>query len=154
MADRSGRGAGTTAAPAHGIELTGLFAQMLGVWYPSNYVVAAIDPGAGAAAAEALMAAGFGGNAIHLHDSETVCRATAAIYEQRTPVQRAGASFTRALTDEGLMAQDYFDEAKAGASVLAVLAPEPRLVEEARRILATHGARHIRFYGDTSVTDL
>jgi hypothetical protein len=42
----------------------------------------------------------------------------------------------------------------AAEAIWRMLAPEPRLVEEARRILATHGARHIRFYGDTSVTDL
>jgi hypothetical protein len=34
------------------------------------------------------------------------------------------------------MSQEYFEEAKAGASLIAVLAPEPRLVTEARQILA------------------
>jgi hypothetical protein len=29
------------------VELKGLYAQMLGVWYPRNYIVAAIDPGRG-----------------------------------------------------------------------------------------------------------
>ena len=43
------------------------------------------------------------------------------------------ASVSRALTDEGLMSQEYFEEAKAGASLIAVLAPEPRLVTEAGR---------------------
>jgi hypothetical protein len=44
------------------------------------------------------------------------------------------------------MSQEYFEEAKAGASLIAVLAPEPRLVTEARQVLAAHGARHMRFY--------
>ena len=70
------------------------------------------------------------------------------------PLQRAGAAVSRALTDEGLMSQDYFEEAEAGASLVAVLAPEPRLVTEAGRILASHGARRIRFYGDLTITDL
>jgi hypothetical protein len=60
----------------------------------------------------------------------------------------------RALTDEGLMSQEYFEEAEAGASLIVVLAPEPRLVTEARQILATHGARHMRFYDSKCITDL
>ena len=57
----------------------------------------------------------------------------AAITEQRTPLQRAAATVSRALTDEGLMSQKYFEESKAGASLIAVLALEPRLVTEAGR---------------------
>ena len=60
----------------------------------------------------------------------------------------------RAVMEDGLMAQEYFEEAKAGASVIAVVAPEPRLYTEAGRILATQGARRIRFYGTTAMTDL
>jgi hypothetical protein len=44
------------------------------------------------------------------------------------------------------MSQEYFEEAKAGASLIAVLAPDPRLVTEARQVLAARGARHMRFY--------
>ena len=50
-------------------------------------------------------------------------------------MQRAAASVNRALTDEGLMSQEYFEEAEAGASLIAVLAPEPRLVgEKSKRV--------------------
>ncbi len=52
------------------------------------------------------------------------------------------------------MSQEYIEAAKAGASLIAVRASEPRLVEEARRILGAHEARRMRFYGDRSVTDL
>jgi hypothetical protein len=52
------------------------------------------------------------------------------------------------------MSQEYFEEAEAGASLIAVLAPEPRLVAEARQTLASHGARRMRFYGDLTITDL
>jgi hypothetical protein len=48
---------------------------------------------------------------------------------ERTPMQRAAASVSRALTDEGLMSQ-------------------------ARQILATHGARHMRLYDSKCITDL
>ncbi len=44
--------------------------------------------------------------------------------------------------------------AQAGASLLAVLAPDSRLVDQARKILASHGARRMRFYGDKAITDL
>jgi hypothetical protein len=154
MVDGSEMGAGITAAPSQRIELKGLFAQILGVWYPKGYVVAAIGPAGGQEAVEALLAAGFGSNATHLRDSARVCQDSAAIYEQRTPLQRAGAAFSRAVTDEELMAQEYVEEAKAGASLIAVLASEPPLADEAREILVAHGARRVQFYGDTTITDL
>ncbi len=145
--------AASTAAPER-VELTGLFAMMLGAWYPKNYVLAAIDPTDGAAAVKALLSAGFGSNSVRLEDGAGVRRIRAAIYEQRTPLQRAAAAVSRALTDEGLMSQEYFEEAEAGASLIAVLAPEPRLVTEAGQILAAHGARRMRFYDDLCITDL
>jgi hypothetical protein len=154
MARERGRTAETSTAASEKIELKGLFAMMLGVWYPTNYVLAAIDPAKGTAAVKALLSAGFGSNSVRLDDSASVRRIRAAITEQRTPLQRAAATVSRTLTDEGLMSQQYFDEAEAGASLIAVLAPEPRLVTQARQILASHGARHMRFYGDKTITDL
>jgi hypothetical protein len=153
MKHESGRAAESSTTAPERIELKGLFAMMLGVWYPKNYIVAAIDPADGAAAVKALLSAGFGSNTVHLDDGARVRQIRAAIREQRTPLQRAAATVSRTLTDEGLMSQEYFDEAEAGASLVAVLAPEPRLVTEARQILASHGARHMRFYGDTTITD-
>jgi len=154
MKNESGQAGETSTAPAEKIELKGLFAMMLGVWYPRNYVVAAIDPSDGAAAAKALLSAGFGSNSVRLEDGARVLQIREAIKVQRTPLQRAAVNVSVALTDEGLMSQQYFDEAVAGASLLAVLAPEPRLVTEARQILASHRARRIRFYGDKTITDL
>jgi hypothetical protein len=145
---------GTSTAASERIELTGLFAMMLGVWYPRNYVVAAIAPAEGAKAEQALLAAGFGSNAVRLESGARVLAIREAIKAQRTPLQRAAVSVSAAVTDEGLMSRQYFEEAEAGASVIAVLAPEPRLVTAAREILASHGARHIRFYGDKTITDL
>jgi hypothetical protein len=148
------RAAETSAAPSERIELTGLFAMMLGVWYPRNYVVAAIDPPHGAAAVDALLSAGFGSNAVRHEDGVRVLEIKETITVQRTPLERAAVNVSAAITDEGLMGQQYFDEAEAGASLIAVLAPEPRLVTHAREILARHGARRIRFYGDRTITDL
>jgi hypothetical protein len=133
------------------IELNGVFAQMLGVWYPKDYLVAALDAADARAAVDDLLAAGFGDNAIHLHDSERVLRNATVIHEQRGVLQRAGAALSGAVTDEGLMSEEYLDEAKAGASLLAVRASEPPLTNEARRILAAHRARRMRFYGDRSI---
>jgi hypothetical protein len=141
-------------AVADRIELTGVFAQMLGVWYPKDYIVAAIDAADGAAAVEELLAAGFGTNAVHLHDSARVLQNAATIYGQRSALQRAGAALTGAVTDEGLLSQEYLEEATAGSSLIAVRASEPPLAEEAHRVLAAHGARRMRFYGDRSIVAL
>jgi len=154
MTEERGPAAGTSTAAPERVELGGLYAQMLGVWYPRNYIVAAIEPAEGARAVKALHTAGFGDNAVHLHDGARIAQIRAAIYEKRTPMQRAAAAVSRAVTDEGLMSQDYFDEAERGASLIAVLAPEPRLVTEAQQILVAHGARHMRFYDDKCITDL
>ena len=84
-----------------------------------------------------------------------LARSQAAITEpQCKPLQRAAASVSQALTDGGLMSQEYFAEAETGASLIAVLAPEPRLVTRARQILASCGARRMRFYGAATITDL
>ena len=96
----------------------------------------------------------FGSKSVRLEDGARLGQIRAAIYGQRTPLQRGAASVSRALSDEGSMRQEYFEEAEAGASLIAVLAPEPRLVTEARRILATQGARHMRFYESKCITDL
>jgi hypothetical protein len=53
-----------------------------------------------------------------------------------TALQRAGAAFTGAVTDEGLLSQEYLEEATAGSSLIAVRASEPPLAEEAHRVLA------------------
>jgi hypothetical protein len=154
MIEERGQTAGTSTAATEKVELKGLFTMMLGVWYPRNYILAAIDPKEGAAAVKALLAAGFGSNSVRLDDGARVGQIRAAIYEQRTPMQRAAAAVSRAVTDEGLMSQEYFAEAEAGASLIAVLAPEPRLVTEAQQILAAHGARHMRYYDSKCITDL
>ena len=106
------------------------------------------------AVVKALLSAGFGSNSVRLDDGARVGQIRAAIYEQRTPMQRTAATVSRTLTDEGLMSQEYFEAAEAGATLIAVLAPEPRLVTEAQQILASHGARHMKFYGDKTITDL
>jgi hypothetical protein len=153
MTKEHGRVAETTTAASERVELTGLFTMMLGVWYPRHYILAAIDPTEGAHAVKALHSAGFDSNSVRLEAGARVGQIRRAIYEQRTPMQRAGAAVSRTLTDEGLMSQEYFEEAEADASLIAVLAPEPRLVQEARQILAAHGARHMRFYDDKCITD-
>ena len=135
-------------------ELNGMFARMLGVWYPMGYVVAAIDARAGETAVNALLAAGFDGDGIHLHDSLRVLGSVAAIYGQGTRLRRDGGAFTGALSEEGLLRQEYLDEAGAGASLIAVRAVAPAQVDQVREILAARGARGIRLYGDGSVTAL
>jgi hypothetical protein len=92
MKKDSGRAAETSTTAPERVELKGLFTMMLGVWYPQNYILAAIDPRRGAAAVKALLAAGFGRNSVRLEDGARVGQIRAAIYEQRTLMQRAAAS--------------------------------------------------------------
>lgn len=66
--------------------------MMLGVWYPRNYILAAIDPREGAAAVKALLAAGFGRNSVRLEDGARVAQIRITITEQRTPLKRAAAT--------------------------------------------------------------
>jgi hypothetical protein len=136
------------------IPLVGVFAQMLGAWYPRDYLVATIAPGDGPGAVQALIAAGFGANAVELHDSARVCQIGATIYAQRTPIQRAGAAVSREITDEGLLSQEYIGDAKRGRSIISVRCPEESLVEQAREILDAHGAQRMRYYGAQSITAL
>ena len=57
MKKDSGRAAETSATAPERVELKGLFTMMLGVWYPQNYILAAIEPREGAAAVKASTAA-------------------------------------------------------------------------------------------------
>jgi hypothetical protein len=56
----------------------------------------------------------FGSNSVLREDGARVGQIRAAIYEQRTPMQRAAVSVSRTLTDEGLMSQEYFEGLKRG----------------------------------------
>jgi hypothetical protein len=143
-----------TATTPQTIELVGVFAHLLGAWYPEDYVVAAIDGVRGAAAKRALVVAGFGSGSVHLYDSARVSAIGASIYEQRTPMQRAGAAVSGAITEQGVLAGEYLVEADAGASIIAVLCSEPGLVDDAGQVLGAHGARMIRYYGANTITDL
>ncbi len=114
---RTGKQAGeTSTAVSEKVELQGLFAMMLGVWYP-RFRQQRGPPRRRRPCSP---------------DSRSDHRAAYTAAARRRPI-----------TDEGLMSQQYFDEAEAGASLIAVLAPEPRLVTEARQILASPGARRM-----------
>lgn len=81
------------SSESHEIELTGLFAQLLGVWYPRNYVVAAIDAAEGPKAVNDLLSAGFGSNSVYLRDSgrvsEILRRSTNSVRRWSGPAQHS-----------------------------------------------------------------
>lgn len=80
-----------------------------------------------------------------------LARSQAAITgPQCKPLQRAAASVSQALTDGG----GVLAEAETGASLIAVLAPRPRLLTRARQILAADSARRMRFYDSHCITHL
>ena len=81
MTKEHARAVETLATPEQ-IELRGLFTMMLGMWYQTHYLPAAVDPATGAV--EALLAAGFDSNSVRLDDGARVGQMREAVHEQRT----------------------------------------------------------------------
>jgi hypothetical protein len=63
----------------------GVFAQLLGAWYPKHYVIAALDAAEGPPEMEDLFAAGFGRKAVYRHDSADMRAVRRQIVEGRSP---------------------------------------------------------------------
>ncbi len=57
-------------------------------------------------------------------------------------------------TDESLLVRRYVEEAEQGHMIVVTHADRPEEVERAARVLAAHGAREIRHYGERVITDL
>ena len=146
--------------PEERIKETGVFAHLLGVWYPTHYVVGVIeDPVEADRAGDALRAAwreaGAPEDAVqvfHAADAREGIRRTEGFYG---PGKRALAAMSHGVgSEEGVADQDYQAAVSKGHSILTVLAPTPDAVERAHGVLARFGARHMRHYGPHVVTDL
>ena len=133
----------------------GVFAGLLGAWYPKDYVVGVIDDLDGAErAAEELRRVGFPAADVRLFPSEEVIGALGVIQAQRNVFQRMGAALQREMTEEGAANKEYNADARAGRHILTVLAVEPEEIERARKVLVAHGARRIMHYKKYTITDL
>lgn len=145
-----------TAGRQAGIrEQVGVFAGMLGAWYPTDYVVGVIqDLGEAEQASEELRRTGFPAEDVRLFPSEEVVGALRLIEAQRNVFQRVGAAIQREVTEEGVANEEFNAEARAGRHILTVLAVEPEAIERARKVFVAHGARRIMYYKKWTITDL
>ena len=145
----------TSERQADPMEHMGVFAQLLGAWYPKDYVVAVIeDLDEAERAAEELRRAGFPAEDVRLFPSEQVVEGLRLAEAQRNLLQRIGAAIQREVTEEGAANKDYNEDARAGRHLVTVMAVEPEEIERARQVLVARGARRIMHYKKYTITDL
>ena len=126
-----------------------------GIPYPQDYVAAAIDrPEDAERAAEALRQAGFGADEVVVMHSDQVVENLQFRQEHLNILERMLAEIKKKTTDEGLDEKRYEAEAKRGASIINVYAPDDEQVRRATEILSAHGAHHINHFGRWAVEDL
>lgn len=142
------------------IKETGVFAHLLGVWYPTHYVVGVVEDSdaadrAGDALRAALPESGAPDGAVRVFHAEEARDAIRRTEGFHGPGKRALAAMSHAVgSEEGVADQDYYAAVSKGHSLVTVLAPTPDAVERARAILARFGAQHMRYYGPHTLTDL
>lgn len=137
------------------MEHMGVFAELLGAWYPKDYIVSVIDDvNEGERAAEELRQVGFPASDVRLFRGEEVVGALKAISAHRNVLQRLTAAIQREVTEEGLANKDYDEDAMAGRQILTVMAVKPEEIDRAREVLVAHGARRIIHYKKWTITDL
>lgn len=119
--------------------------------YPRDDIVAVIDDQAQAErAVQALKDAGVAANDVDLLDPSFILESNQDLARHRGPLGRLAA----ALGDEGGYMKLDLAEAEQGHWIAVVHAPRPADIERVRRVLAAHGARNMRHYGQTTMTDL
>lgn len=129
--------------------------DLLGGWYPHNYLIAVIDDRAEAErAAQALSSAGWPENDIRLFPGKIVATQLEQLEERRSLPEKLAADVRHYVSDEGVMAEDYEEDARLGHHILAVYTPDDDQVEQARALLAAHHAHSIEHFGTWVITDL
>ena len=129
--------------------------DLLGSWYPENYMVAVIDhPAEAEQAAEALRQAGWPAIDVRLFAGTQVATHLDKIEEHRSLPKKLAADVRHVVSDEGVMGEDYEEEARLGHQILAVYTPNDDKVEQARTLLAAHGAHSVEYFGKWVITDL
>jgi hypothetical protein len=123
-----------------------------GNFYPMNDMLAVIDDRAMAErAVQALKTAGVPDGDVDIVDGEWFADAMHSIDRHGGVVSRLAKLLP---TDERLLVQRYVAEAEHGHYIVVVHAEQPEDVKRAGRVLAAHGAREVRHYGQLVITDL
>lgn len=129
--------------------------DLLGSWYPEDYIVAVIDhPAEAERAAEALRSAGWPATDVRLFAGTQVASHLNNIEEQQSLPKKLAADVRHYVSDEGVMGEDYEEDARLGHNILAVYTPNDDKVEQARTLLTAHHAHSIEHFGKWVITDL
>lgn len=127
-------------------------ASLFGVFYPKYYIVAVFGSDAEAASAgTALAAAGFAEGDIRTWAGADVVAHHDAYAANRSFLQKAGSLLP---SEEHDIQNDYLEQARAGATLLTVLAREEGQRQTAAPIIADHQGALMRYYGDNTITNL
>ncbi len=124
----------------------------LGQYYPLDDLLAVVeDRSTGERAVQALKDAGVLDGDVDLLDGAWFAEAMRAAGRQHGIARRLAQLLP---TDESLLVQRYVAEADQGHVIVLVHAERPDDVERARSVLAAHGAREMRHYGQRVIRDL
>ncbi len=127
-------------------------ATVLGSYYPTHFVLAAIDdPSRATLALAALREAGLAEAAAEICPGPQFLKNYRDFIDHRGPLARVAAAFP---SEEQSAIAEYLEEAERGASFVTVHTPERAKRDEARDVLKTHGGHAMRYYGDHAITDL
>lgn len=127
-------------------------ATALGTYYPRHYIVAVIDdPSVAARARDALSGDGFAEANVELCPGPDFVKNWNDYLGHRGIVARLADLFP---AEEHEAITEYLGEANNGASFVMVHTPEHAGRDRARDILREYGAHGMRYYGDTTITEL
>jgi hypothetical protein len=124
----------------------------LGEFYPLDDIVAVVDDQAtGERARQALVEAGIPADDIDLIDGAWFIERGRQIKGSRTFAEKLGSLLA---SEERSYVEEYEEEAQNGHSLMAVHAESEEIAEQARKVLASHGARRMRHYRPHIIQEL
>jgi hypothetical protein len=133
-------------------EATNPLATALGMYYPTHFLVAAVDdPAHAAQALTALQQAGFDEAAAEVCPGPEFLKNYRDFLDSRSLLERAEGLFP---SEERTAVDEYLAEAERGASFVTVHTPERADRDRARDILLANGGHAMRYYGEHTITDL
>lgn len=125
-------------------------------WLLSDYVIACIDRQTEAQhASRRLREAGFHAEDVQLVKGKEVIKRVDTACDQCNFAIHLLRLLWLVMTDEGVILQDYVDEARAGHNLLAIHVTDSNRLHEVRRILHEHHAHRVEYWdGSGTITQL
>ena len=135
--------------------LSGTFGQLLDSWYLKHYVMAVIDdPAEANRALDALSKAGYTGDLVQRWHGHEIVQIAQENKEGKNIIEKAADVIKTGLSDEGLAAKDFEEEAKLGHDIVAIQVEDTTNVKALRDLLVDYNAHHIRASGNWAMEDL